>query len=122
MENLISFFEIPVTDFERAQSFYSNVLQCEINEMDMMGAKMGFLPNDGSNVSGALVQDKEYEPSTKGTLVYLNAQNDIPGFLLRIKEAGGTVLVDKTEISPEFGFFALFLDSEGNKIALYSMK
>jgi len=122
MENIISFFEIPVTDFDRATLFYGKVLQSDINVMEIMGAKMGFLPTDGSNVSGALVQDKEYEPSTKGALLYLNANDDIPGFLQRIEEAGGTVLVNKTEISPEFGFFALFIDTEGNKLALYSTK
>lgn len=120
MENIISFFEIPVTDFTRAQAFYEAVLQCPIQETEMMGSLMGFLPSDGSNVSGALVQDPNYQPSDMGVLVYLDAHNDIPGFVSRIKAAGGTVLMEKTEISPEFGYYAVFLDTEGNKLALHA--
>lgn len=120
MHNIISFFEIPVIDFPRARAFYEAVLQCQIEEMDMMGTPMGFLPSDGKNVSGALVKDENYQPSDKGILVYIDGQNDIPGYLERIKAAGGTVLIERTEISPEFGYFAQFLDTEGNKLALHA--
>ncbi len=72
MENLINWFEIPATDFERAVSFYKAILGVEIQETEMFGTKMGFFPSDGKNVSGAIVQGEDYKPSTNGVLAYLN--------------------------------------------------
>ena len=59
-------------------------------------------------------------PSRAGTLVYLNADPDLAVVLGRIEKAGGQVLVPKTQISPEFGFMAVFVDCEGNRVALHS--
>jgi uncharacterized protein len=42
--------------------------------------------------------------------------------LARVVPAGGSVLVPKTEIGNDFGFFAHFVDTEGNKLGLHSMK
>ena len=39
-----------------------------------------------------------------------------------MSDAGGKVAVPKTKISDEHGFFAIFIDSEGNKVGLHSMK
>mgnify|MGYP000238485945 CR=1 FL=1 len=120
MDNLISWFEIPVSDFNRAKTFYAAILEAEIQEMEIAGTLMGMFPTDGQNVSGAIIQGDDYKPTSDGCLVYLNARNNIPAFLERVEKAGGTVIVPKTEISPEFGYFAIFIDSEGNKLALHS--
>lgn len=120
MNNLINWFEIPASDFKRAKTFYSQLLQSEIEEAEMMGMKMGFFPSDGTNVSGALVQGEDYVPAASGTLVYLNGGDDLSDMLSRVSPAGGKVIVPKTQISPEIGYFALFFDTEGNKIALHS--
>jgi len=121
MQNFINWFEIPASDIKRAVKFYQEILQIEITETEMMGMKMGFLPNDGKIVSGAIVQGEDYSPRTDGTLVYLNGGHDLDLPLKRIEPAGGKVLVPKTQISPEIGFFAMFIDSEGNKVALHSI-
>lgn len=121
MQNFINWFEIPASDIKRAVKFYQEILQIEITETEMMGMKMGFLPNDGKNVSGAIVQGEDYSPRTDGTLVYLNGGHDLDLPLKRIEPAGGKVLVPKTQISPEIGFFAMIIDPEGNKVALHSI-
>lgn len=120
MENLINWFEIPATDFNRSVSFYKQILDVEIQETEMFGMKMGFMPGDGANVSGSIVQGEGYTPSTDGAVVYLNGGNDLQTVLGRVEAAGGAVIVPKTQISPEIGFFAMFIDTEGNKMALHS--
>lgn len=121
MKNFINWFEIPASDFNRAVSFYKNILSIDITESDVFGTKMGFLPSDGKNVSGAIVMGEGYEPSQSGVLAYLNGGNDLQAILEKITANKGKILVPKTQISPEMGYFALFADSEGNKMALHSM-
>jgi predicted enzyme related to lactoylglutathione lyase len=121
MQNLINWFEIPAKNIGRAKKFYHTILGIEMNEVDMFGTKMAFFPTDGSNVSGALVQGEDYSPSTEGSLVYLNGGSNLETSLSKVESAGGKVIVPKTQISPEMGYFAMFLDSEGNRIALHSM-
>lgn len=121
MQNLINWFEIPAVDFNRAVSFYKAILDLEISEAEMFGTKMGFFPTDGTNVSGAIVQGEDYAPSTDGILVYLNGGSDLQVVLDKVAPNNGTIIVPKTQISPEMGYFGLFVDTEGNKIAVHSL-
>lgn len=120
MENLISWFEIPAEDFERAVSFYKLILGFDIQEADIHGTKMGFFPSDGNNVSGAIVFGEDYTPSTEGVIAYLNGGEDLQNILDKVEKNKGKIIVPKTEISPEQGYFAMFIDTEGNKLALHS--
>lgn len=121
MQNFINWFEIPASDFSRAVNFYSSILSTEIQEAEMFGTRMGFLPSDGSNVSGAIVQGEDYRPSSEGPLLYLNGGDDLQKILDKVQQSNGTMIVPKTQISPEMGYFAIFIDTEGNKIALHSI-
>lgn len=121
MESLISIVEIPVLDLLRALTFYQSILGVNIEEVDMGGDKMGVFPGDGSAVSVVLIQSDDYKPSADGTVAYLNAGDDLQVVLDKIVANGGEMVVPKTEISPEIGFFAMFLDTEGNKLGLHSM-
>jgi predicted enzyme related to lactoylglutathione lyase len=121
MENVISWFEIPATDFQRAVSFYRIILDVEIKETEMFGTKMGFFPTDGKNVSGAIVQGEDYTPSTDGIIAYLNGGNDLQAVLDKVENNHGKVIVVKTQISPEMGYFGMFVDTEGNKMAVHSI-
>jgi uncharacterized protein len=118
--NLINWLEIPASDLGRAKKFYQQVLGHELNEVELFGTKMAFFPTDGGHVSGALVQGNDYTPSDAGVLAYLNGGDNLDQSLSKVEAAGGTVIVPKTQISPEMGYFALFIDSEGNKMALHS--
>jgi len=122
MKNLISIVEIPITDFARATTFYKTILGVAIEEMEMDGAQMGVLPGGGETVNVVLVKGNDYKPTMEGAVIYLYAGDDLQPMLEKVKASGGTVIVPKTEISAEMGFFALFIDTEGNKIGLHSAR
>lgn len=120
MKNLISIAEIPVTDFTRALNFYQAILDITIEEVDMDGVKMGILPNDEGTVNVVLAKGNDYKPTTDGPVLYLNAGKDLQPVLHKVETNGGKTIVPKTQISPEMGYFALFIDTEGNKLGLHS--
>lgn len=116
MQHLINWFEIPTADIQRAAAFYGKLFNTEVPIQDLGDLKMGFLPGG----FGALVHHKVYTPSHAGTLIYLNGGDDLNEMLAKVEPAGGKILRAKTQISPQFGFMALFEDSEGNRMALRS--
>jgi uncharacterized protein len=124
-KNAISWFEIPVSDIDRAQKFYEAIFDISMIPMDMPQLQMRMFPlTDMKNgVGGSLnLSGGFYTPSEdKGPLVYLNANPDVQIVLDRIEKAGGKIVVPKTQISPEYGFMAVFINSEGNRIALHSV-
>ena len=125
MQNAISWFEIPVIDLARAATFYEAIFKIQLIPMDSPQLKMRMFPLDDmlTQVGGALVDSGGFhKPSlTEGPLIYLNGNPDVQLILDRVEGAGGTVLVPKTEISPEYGFMAVFTDTEGNRIGLHSV-
>lgn len=121
INNSLNWFEIPVADFDRARKFYSAIYDFDMPSTDIGKNKFGFFPVQQGQIGGAIIYGEGHEPSTKGTLVYLNGGEDLNNIYHRIEAAGGQGLQQKTAISPEHGYFALFLDSEGNRVALHSM-
>lgn len=120
MANALNWFEIPTSDIKRASKFYGTILGAELDVAEMMpGYQMAMLPSE-DGVGGALIQGEGYTPSAEGSLVYLNGGENLAGPLAKVEGAGGKILVPKTDIG-ENGFFAYFLDSEGNKVGLHSM-
>jgi predicted enzyme related to lactoylglutathione lyase len=120
MASAVNWFDIPVTDMNRAKAFYSTLLGGELSDAAMgeEGA-MAVLPyQDG--VGGALMQGDGYAPSQQGSVVYLNGGHDLSVPLGKVEAAGGKVLMDKMSIG-ENGFIAFFLDTEGNRVGLHSM-
>lgn len=120
MNNLISIVEIPISDFQRAVKFYQTILGVTIEEMEMGDVTMGVLPNEEGTVNVVLAKGADYKPTADGAVLYLNAGKDLQPMLDKVKQNGGQVIVPKTEISPEMGYFALFIDTEGNKLGLHS--
>ena len=120
--NSINWFEIPVTDLARAKHFYQVSFGIHMEDMHMPGMEMSGFPAEMGNgkVSGALVKDGNTKPSADGVIIYLNANPDMTDVLDRIKSEGGQVVLDKTLISPEIGYMAFFIDTEGNKLGLHS--
>jgi predicted enzyme related to lactoylglutathione lyase len=116
MKKLISWVEIPAVEFTRAVNFYNSILKLDLEPLDFGHEKMACFPND----EGAISFAPNFRPSKDGVLVSLNAGDDLDGTLTRIQEQGGEIVQGKTKIEAEGrGYFALFLDSEGNKIGLY---
>lgn len=123
MANALNWFEIPAKNFVRAKAFYDAVLGIEISVMPHPTMKYGIFPADMMNgqVGGGLAEGEGFEPSEKGTLVYLNGGEDLAVPLSKVVAAGGKIVLPKTSIGNN-GFMAQFIDTEGNKVALHSMK
>lgn len=117
--NPVVWFEIPVTDLERAQKFYEAVFEIEMPISEMGPAKMAWFPSgEGEGVSGSLVKTEGYIPSHKGSIVYFHSP-DIEAALEKIEQQGGKTIVPKMSIG-EHGWFAQFEDSEGNRVSLHT--
>jgi predicted enzyme related to lactoylglutathione lyase len=127
MKNVINWFEIYTSDFDRAKKFYSQVFQCELTDLPMGSEnhpdmKYATFPGDslGSDVSGALVKMDAAKPGIGGTLIYFVTE-EIEPELGRVEAAGGKIIRSKQNIG-EYGYIALVEDTEGNMIGLHSMK
>lgn len=116
MEKLISWVEIPATDFERAVQFYTTVLKIKLEIADFGSEKMACFPSG----EGAISYAKGFNPSSNGVLVSLNTGKNLDSTIKTIESLGGEVVTPKTKIeAANRGYFAVFIDSEGNKIGLY---
>lgn len=124
MQHAISWFEIPTTNLDRATRFYETIFGATFFAMDLPNIQMRMFPVDDmqNSIGGALVYSGEFhQPSAShGPLIYLNGNPDLQLVLDRVEAAGGKILVPKTEISPEYGYMGVFLDTEGNRIGLHS--
>jgi predicted enzyme related to lactoylglutathione lyase len=120
MKSYISMFEIPATDISRAVSFYEALLDINIEKMDVEGMQMGILPYEGQMVTGVIIQADGYKPSADGVTMYLSAGDNLQVVLDRVEKNGGQIIVPKTAHADESGYFAIFLDTEGNKMSLNS--
>ncbi len=125
LKNAISWFEIPASDLERATKFYETIFGVSLAPLDLDNIKMRMFPLQDmmNDVGGALVDSGGFhKPSaTDGPLIYLNGNPDLQNVLDKVEAAGGKIMVPKTEISPEYGFMGVFIDTEGNRIGLHSI-
>lgn len=116
MKKIFYWVEIPAVNFDRAVNFYSKLLDVELEGIDCGTEKMACLPDD----AGAIFWAPDFKPSKDGVLVSINAENDIDAWIERVKTNGGTIDRPKTKIEVEGrGYFALFIDTEGNRLGLY---
>jgi predicted enzyme related to lactoylglutathione lyase len=119
MANQIVWCDIPVLDVERAIKFYSAVLGAPVKREQFPGIMMGVLPHNDGEVGACLVQGEEEKPSDQGPTIYLNANGRLDAALAAVESNGGKVLKPKQAIGP-YGFKAVIIDSEGNRVALHS--
>ncbi len=116
--SFLTWFEIPAHDFKRAVAFYNRLFNIEMETTEVNTYAMAFFPPE-KGMSGAIICGEGSIPSDRGPLLYLNASENLEDMLPRIEEMGGRLLLGKTLISESAGNFALFLDCEGNKLALH---
>jgi predicted enzyme related to lactoylglutathione lyase len=119
MANQIVWLDVPVIDLDRAIRFYSAVLGAPVNKQEYPGMAIGLLPGSDPDVTGCLHCSETDKPSDKGPLVYFNCQGRLDEAVAAVSANGGKVLQPKHAIGP-YGFRAVVLDSEGNRIALHS--
>ena len=120
--NPVNWFEIPVKDIGRARTFYEKVFNWELSREETGPDTMAFFPmtRGAEGAAGMLTKGETYDPSHAGTIVYFSV-DDIEETLRRINANGGKTLLPKKSIG-EYGFIAHFEDTEGNRLALHSMK
>ena len=125
MKHAISWFEIPATDIDRAQKFYETILGVQLVPMDVGDMQMRMFPLEDpmTGVGGTLVKHGEFykASATDGPLLYLNGNPDVQNVADKVEAAGGKVIVPKTKISDEYGYMAVFIDTEGNRVAVHSV-
>ena len=124
--NVAGWFEIPVTNMDRAIKFYEAVFDFKLDLQKLGTLDMAWFPwlENGIGSGGSLVYSPgNYKPSADGVLIYLTAfSGDLANELKKVKANGGKILMEKTQISEDIGYMGLFLDTEGNRIALHSRK
>ena len=122
--NAIGWFDIYLTDLDRAVEFYQTVLQCKLEPIgDPTGETqmMSFPADMGAyGAGGALSKSPHAGPGVGGTIVYFNSE-DCAVEESRVEAAGGQIVRPKFSIG-EFGFVSLCMDTEGNMVGIASMK
>lgn len=124
MSHAINWFEIPVTDLDRAVAFYATVTGRQLQRMDFGvpgQTEAVFETADRSERTGSLVQSPQSQPSVLGPLLYLNVEEDLDDCLARVVPAGGSVAQGNTALPPGLGSFAHIIDSEGNRVGLHAL-
>jgi predicted enzyme related to lactoylglutathione lyase len=118
--NQIVWVDIPVVDLDRAIRFYSGVLGAPVKREELPGEMMiGLFPAAEDSVSGCLFSSATDKPGDHGPLIYLNAQGRLDQAIATVESNGGKILLAKHQIGP-YGWRAIVLDSEGNRVALHS--
>jgi len=120
MNSFISIFEIPATDISRAINFYKEILGVKIERLDFSEMEMGLFPYKNQTVTGVIMKGEGYEPSASGVTIYLNGGDNLQTILDKVQVLGGKIIISKTPHADARGYFAIFHDSEGNKIGLHS--
>jgi predicted enzyme related to lactoylglutathione lyase len=119
MANQIVWCDIPALNLDRAVKFYSALLGAEVKRQEFPGATVGILPHHEGEVGGCLFVSDQERPMDKGVMIYLNANGRLDDALATVAVNGGKVIQPKQPIGP-FGFRAIVIDSEGNRVALHS--
>lgn len=130
MRRTFSYVAIPSTDFERAFAFYSAVTGGRVQRNEQTPFPMAYFTDQDGAYVGHLFQLETIKtpaggavalkPSADGPIVYMELEKDLNVALARVANAGGGVVMGKTLIGPGKGFWAMFLDTEGNRLALHS--
>jgi predicted enzyme related to lactoylglutathione lyase len=120
-QNVAVWFEIPAANFERAVGFYEKVFETKLKRDTFASSEMAIFPYEGNGVSGCVMKGDGYKPTREGSVVYLTAGKDLSGPLARAAANGGAVAIPKTQLPEGMGYFAQFIDIEGNRVGLHSM-
>ncbi len=123
--NILTWFEIPISDVQRAKKFYETVLDIKMIIRADGSNEAVFFPYDpdvvqatSGRITGVLSKSDNNSPSTNGTLVYINASPDIQNVLDKVEPAGGKIIMPKMKMNA--GFIAIIMDSEGNRVGLHA--
>jgi predicted enzyme related to lactoylglutathione lyase len=121
LRNAIDWFEIPVQEMDRAQSFYEALLGAPLRRETISGQTLAVFGHAEAGVGGCLMAGAGApQPSAAGTLVYLNAGRSLDAVLMRVEKAGGRITTPKVRLPGDMGCFAHVADTEGNRVGLHA--
>ena len=115
--NGICHIEIPSRDFDKAKKFYGELFGWEFNLMGDMDY-MTFKPPDGPG--GGFDKSREVSPQS-GIALYVEVES-IETIIEKARGLGGKCVKDKTQITPEYGYYAVLTDLENNQVCLWAQK
>lgn len=117
MKKFVAWVEIPATNIVRATKFYADVFALDLHIIECgNNEKMACFPSG----EGAICTSPDLTPAAKGPLVSFDTGDDLEGAMSRVTRNKGQIVQPKTKIEAEDrGYFALMIDSEGNKVGLY---
>jgi predicted enzyme related to lactoylglutathione lyase len=122
-QSVVTWFEIPASNFERAVTFYEQLFGVSLIREKMGPSEMAVFPYDkGHAISGCVMSAPGYLPNKDGAVVYLNSDQGIDTVLARVASAGGSIAFPKTALPPGMGFFAHIVDTEGNRVGVHGLK
>lgn len=117
--NVGVWFEIPVTDMERALTYYRAVLDVKLEREVFAGTEMAVFPFEGNAATGALMMC-DRKPSLDGSVIYLNCDGKLDAVMARVEAHGGRLLGPKITLPDNMGAFFLMQDSEGNQVGCHA--
>lgn len=117
--NPVGYFEIPVTNMNRAVEFYEHVFELRLERKTIDGYAMALFPaeDNAAGASGALAEGDVYLPGKEGPVLYFSVAS-IDAVLARVADLEGRVLYARKSLGIE-GWVAEIEDSEGNRVALH---
>ena len=122
MQNAITWFEIPVSDLDRAQAFYETVLARTLRRESLGGEALAIFPYDTPGVGGALQAGAGAAARAGGSIrIYLDCMPSLDAVLSRVEAAGGQIVAPKSALPPGMGFIAHLRDTEGNEVGLHAL-
>jgi uncharacterized protein len=118
MSHPVYYFEIPVTDMNRAIRFYESLFGVSLTRDVVDGYEMALFPfEEGSaGATGALAKGDVYVPSKQGAIVYFHV-DDIKATVANAAALGQPILYPVKDVGAN-GLVAEIQDSEGNRLAL----
>ncbi|HXP86796.1 MAG TPA: VOC family protein [Bryobacteraceae bacterium] len=119
-QNAVEWFEIPTADFNTSIPFYNRVLGLKLEAKEFGPNQIAIFPHQDPGPGGCLMRGPGMVPSGAGSVVYLSAMK-IDAAIAQVEAAGGKIVIPKTPIGPGMGFFARFLDLEGNLVGLSAL-
>jgi len=119
---ILSYFEIPTRNIERAQEFYESVFLIDLIDKDTSYSKEKIFSLTGNvhEAIGALVHDDFHKVSEEGVLIYFKVHDVLEKFIKRIEHLGGKMIIAPTPIDAGSGHYCIFRDTEGNRIGIHS--
>ena len=117
-QHLVFYFEIPVTNMDRAVAFYEELMELKLDRQIVDGYEMALFPfaNGAPGATGALAKGDVYKPSKDGAIIYFQVR-DIKSTLEKAQKLGRPILYPIKDLG-DAGFVAEIEDTEGNRLAL----